>query len=307
MEFDRQVARLFGALLERSEVDANVVANVVKVFEDDGQDPRKLLVVLLLATEGAVNLSKLSAEARQRFEPLRAVGANVSVDEFFSVVSRRRLWRFFFEAVAFLPLSTHFLECDVIERHQFKRDDDFASTAFVAALIRKFRTSPARDADVERVLERHVERFLENLGGKNLSEKILSVLFLSTMALSDNVADVVADVQNSSKSDIWEYFSFDVDETTLSPIKSSVIEKLLCGHYVELAKSISVDFWLDLVDEKTVDILRNDCVNFWYISMTQLPSSFTFTSGSFYFLVDARCFLWRDENLYSLSDAKANT
>ena len=66
MEFDRQVARLFGALLERSEADANVVANVVKVFEDDGQDPRKLLVVLLLATEGAVNLSKLSADARQR-------------------------------------------------------------------------------------------------------------------------------------------------------------------------------------------------------------------------------------------------
>ena len=97
------------------------------------------------------------------------------------------------------------------------------------------------------------------------------------------------------------------DETTLSPIKSSVVEKLLCGHYVELAKSISVDFWLDLVDEKTVDILRNDCVNFWYISMTQLPSSFTFTSGTFYFLVDARSFLWPDKNLYSLSDAKANT
>ena len=134
MEFDRQVAQLFGALLERPETD--VAANIDKVFEHV-RDVRKLFVVLLLATDDAVDLSRLSDVGRRRFEPFRTVGAAVSVGEFFGVVSKRRLWRLFFESVSFLPLTSQLLECDVTEHHQFKRDDDFASTAFVAALIRR--------------------------------------------------------------------------------------------------------------------------------------------------------------------------
>jgi hypothetical protein len=95
----------------------------------------------------------------------------------------------------------------------------------------------------------------------------LSVLFLTMLATSDDINVVVVDTQRTSRNDVKKYFCVDVDKTTLSPIASSVVEKLL-NFYVEMVKSISVDFWLDLVDEDTVDILKNRNVNFWYVATT---------------------------------------
>jgi hypothetical protein len=42
---------------------------------------------------------------------------------------------------------------------------------------------------------------------------------------------------------------------------------------VEAAKSISIDFWIDLVDLATDDLLKHSILNFWYIHMSLLAST----------------------------------
>ena len=78
MEFDRNVAKLVGTLLEKS---PNFLTSVVKVF-DGVDDPKKLLVVLLLNTDAAVDVTKLSTEQKCCFRHLQDSSPKVSVDDF---------------------------------------------------------------------------------------------------------------------------------------------------------------------------------------------------------------------------------
>ena len=133
MEYDKNVARLEAALVERT---PNFLSNVAKVF-DACDDRKKLHCVLLLNVDEAIDFLTLSTDQELRFRPLHTLQQKIDMATFFAVVSECRLWSFFYECLSFLPVTPTLLDSDVVKGHYFERDDYFASTSFVAALIRR--------------------------------------------------------------------------------------------------------------------------------------------------------------------------
>ena len=138
-------------------------------------------------------------------------------------------------------------------------------TAFVASLIRMVRLQPESESAVNKLVEDFVEKLVDKYRGKLLSQQMLSTLLLTRLALSVDIEDVVEKTVKSlsTKNDLKDYYSFTYDvEVKLRPTESFVVEKLL-KNYVDLAKSITVDFWIDLIDEETRSLLQHPILGIW--------------------------------------------
>ena len=88
--------------------------------------------------------------------------------------------------------------------------------------------------------------------------------------MSNDAKSVIVDSQSSIRlgnEEVLKYFYVAVDKATLRPMTKLLVEKLLSHHYVELAKMISIDFWLDLVDERTDETLKHPSIRFWYLNL----------------------------------------
>ncbi len=138
-------------------------------------------------------------------------------------------------------------------------------TSFVASMIRMVRLQPERDGAAIKDLEDCVEKLVDKFRGKSLSQQMLSTLFLTRLALSSDIEDVVGKTVKSlsTKNDLKDYYSFTCDAAIkLTPTESVVVEKFL-KNYVDLAKSITIDFWIDLVDEETRSLLQHPILGIW--------------------------------------------
>jgi len=138
-------------------------------------------------------------------------------------------------------------------------------TSFVASLIRMVRLQPDSEKPPSKVLDDFVEKLFVNCRGKSLSQQMLSTLFLTRLALSVDIEDVVEKTVKSlsAKNDLKIYYSFTYDVAEkLRPTESSVVEKFL-KNYVEMAKSITVDFWIYLIDEETLPLLQHPILGVW--------------------------------------------
>lgn len=257
MEFDRQIAQLQGALLIRTE---NLCQNVSNVFGLPNADKRKLFVFLLLNTDNLVDTSDLSNDQKRRFAPFTDFCPKIEISDFFAIVEKSRLWNLFFESLPFIPLNSRCFETDVILRHAFSATDILMSTSFVASLLRKMRRSPNSDT-WSRIVDVNLDKLFQKLRGKSLGHQILSTLFLTSLSVSVDSNNVLVDSQKSNLNDLITYYGVTIPDQ-LKPIEVFVVEKLL-SHYVCLAKSISIDVWIDLIDEGTRSLLAHPCINFW--------------------------------------------
>ena len=138
-------------------------------------------------------------------------------------------------------------------------------TSFVASLIRMVRLQPESESAASKLLEDFVEKLVDKFRGKLLSQQMLSTLLLTRLALSVDIEDVVEKTVKSlsTKNDLKDYYSFTYDVAAkLRPTELFVVEKLL-KNYVDLAKSITIDFWIELIDEETQSLLQHPVLGIW--------------------------------------------
>ena len=250
MEFDRQAAQLQGALLVKTETFCE---NVSKVFNLPNADKKKLFVCLMLNTDDLVDLSDLSKDQKLRFAPFTDFCPKIEISDFFTIVEKSRLWELFFESIPFIPLTSRCFE-------SFSVTDALMSTSFVASLLRKMRTSPRCDS-LNQIVDVNLDKLFQKLRGKSLGNQILMTLFLTRLSLSAGSNEVLVNTQKSNSNDLKTYYAVKSSDE-LKSIEVFVVEKLL-SHYVFLAKSISVDVWIDLIDEGTRSLLAHPSLNFW--------------------------------------------